>query len=104
MVLTGSAMKVALASIPKKNDSIIFRKIGDEYILVPMLKSAAEVEHIFNLNQVGAAVWEKIDGVRSVGEIVAELTDEYDVGSGQIEAEVIEFLNDIAAAKIIEVA
>lgn len=97
-------MGITVDSVLKKSESIIFRKIEDEYILVPMLASAAEVEHIFNLNQVGAAVWEKIDGVKSVGAIVAELSDEFDAAPAQIESEVVEFLNDIADAKIIDAA
>ena len=104
MVFSGDLMTISLDSVPKKGENIIFRKIEDEYILVPMLASADEVEHIFNLNKIGAAVWERIDGVKSVRKIVAELSDEYDAGPGVIGAEVIEFLNDIAEAKIIDAA
>lgn len=97
-------MSLTLASVPVKSDTMIFRKIEDEYILVPMLASAAEVQHIFNLDPVGAAVWELIDGRRSVGEIVAALAGEFEAEPGVIEAEVVEFLNELAAEKIVGAA
>lgn len=97
-------MNVTLESVPRKSENMIFRKIEDEYILVPMLASAAEVQHIYNLDPVGAAVWEKIDGVKTVGAIVAELSGEFDAGLGVIEAEVVEFLGELAEEKIVGVA
>jgi hypothetical protein len=48
--------------ILKKSENTVFRKIGDEYILVPIAASVADVESIFNLNETGAAIWDKIDG------------------------------------------
>ncbi len=91
-------------SIPIRNENIIFRKIEDEYILVPMLASSDEVEHIFNLNQVGADVWERIDGKKTVKDIVGALVMEYEGEPEEVEGDVIEFLNDILDAGIIELS
>ena len=96
-------MHINLESVPQKSSNIVFRKIEDEYILVPMLASSAEVEHIFNINKVGADVWERINGEKTVGEIVDELVGEYEATPEQIKDDVLCFLNDIAEAKIIEV-
>ena len=97
-------MTVSMDGIPIRNENIISRKIEDEYILVPMLASSDEVEHIFNLNQVGADVWERIDGNKTVKDIVEALVMEYEGEPGEIEGDVIEFLNDILDAGIIELS
>ena len=68
-----------------------------------MLASSAEVEHIFNVNKVGADIWEKIDGRRSVGDIINELIGEYSADPDRIERDVFSFLHDIAEAGIIEI-
>lgn len=94
-------MSISLDYVFSRNENIVFRKIEDEYVLVPMLTSSDEVEHIYNLNRVGAAVWERIDGKRSVREIVDELAKVYDEARGQIETDVLAFVDDIYQAKII---
>ena len=89
-------------TVLKKSENVVFRKIEDEYILVPMVASAADVESIFNLNETDAAVWEKIDGKRTLQEIIDELSREYDAEAEKIKAEVLEFIHDTKNAGIIE--
>lgn len=96
-------MSISIDNILIQSENIVFRKIEDEYILVPMLASSDEVEHIFNLDQVGADVWERIDGKKTVKEIIDELIQEYEGESEKIKGDVFDFLNDIIEAKIIEV-
>ncbi|NOY64972.1 MAG: pyrroloquinoline quinone biosynthesis peptide chaperone PqqD [Nitrospirae bacterium] len=96
-------MGISKESIPFRKEDLVFRKIEDEYILVPLYSSSDEVEHIFNLNATGAEIWERIDGTRSVEEIIEELKEEYDHPSGVIEKEVLDFLHDLYEAGIIEV-
>ena len=90
-----------MAAVLKKSENVVFRKIENEYILVPIVASAADVESIFNLNETGAAVWEKIDGKRKLGEILGELRDEFE-DEGQLEHDVLAFLDEMTKAKLIE--
>ncbi len=68
-----------------------------------MYSSSMDVEHIFNLNHTGAEIWERIDGKRSVESIIEELQSEYENPPDQIEEEVIEFLQELWEAGLIEV-
>jgi hypothetical protein len=52
-----------------KADSIVSRKIADEFILVPLRRKAGEVEQIYTLNKVGARIWELLDGERTVEQV-----------------------------------
>lgn len=96
-------MAVSLLNILKKSENVVFRKIENEYILVPIVASAADVESIFNLNETGAAVWEKIDGRKSLKDIINELLAEYE-DDGRLEAEAISFVDEMIEAKLIEVS
>jgi len=89
-------------AVPKRSENIVFRKIEDEYILVPMVASAADVESIFNLNETGAAIWDKIDGKKSLKDIVAEIQAEYDSRVQQLESDVMTFVNEMMDARLIE--
>lgn len=89
-------------SVFKKSENVVFRKIGDEYVLVPLFASVADVESIFNLNETGAAVWEKIDGRKNIRDIVAEMQTEYEAENLLIEKDVIAFVNEMMTAKLLE--
>jgi hypothetical protein len=93
-------MSIPMDTTLKKCDNIVFRKIRDEYILVPIVASAAAVESIFNLNETGAAVWERIDGIKKLSDIIKDIRAEYE--SEQIENDVMTFVNEMIEAKLIE--
>ena len=94
-------MGISIESILKKNEHIVFRKIQDEYILVPIVASAADVESIFNLNETGAAVWEKIDGAKKLSDIITDIRAEYENEGEQIENDVMAFVNEMMEAGLI---
>ncbi|TAN40258.1 MAG: PqqD family protein [Nitrospirae bacterium] len=95
-------MDLSADSILRKNEKVVFRKLGGEYVLVPLSSSVADVEAIFNLNETGAFVWERIDGRRRLGEILEEMKAEYE-DDGRLEADAIAFVAEMLEAKLLEV-
>ena len=92
-----------MKTILKKNENVVFRKIQDEYILVPIVASAADVESIFNLNETGAAVWERINGIRELSDIIEDIKSEYESEDKKIEDDVMAFVDEMIDAKLIEI-
>ena len=62
-----------------REDSIVSREIVGEVVLVPIRRSAGELDSIYSLNEVAARIWNLIDGTRSIGRIAEQITDEYNV-------------------------
>jgi len=60
-----------LKSILSHSPSIVTRKTGNEYVLVPVTNNIADMHSVYTLNETGAFIWEHIDGERSVEEIIA---------------------------------
>ena len=87
---------------PRRSESIVFRKIAGEYILIPLAASTADVSSIFNLNETGAAIWEKLDGKKSLKDIIAEIQGEYEVEDYRLEKDIISFIDEMISAKLIE--
>lgn len=56
----------------------------------------------FGLVGTGVAVWERIDGVASLGDIVSDLVGEFDADESRIWADVVEFVSALEAADLIE--
>jgi hypothetical protein len=81
-----------LDSVYAPNDRVVSRKIVDELILVPIRQSVAEMETLYTLNEVGARVYELIDGQRPVRAIVEAIVEEFEVGFETAESDVSEFI------------
>jgi len=62
-----------------RSDRIVGRRIADEYILVPLVGRGAELDSIYNLNRVGAFIWEKLDGASDGEAVVAALVAHFEV-------------------------
>jgi hypothetical protein len=78
-----------------KNPSMVFRKIGDESLLVPIRQNAADLESIYVLNEVGGHIWELIDGKRTVRDIVRIIGFEFEANLAEIENDLTAFLQQL---------
>ena len=90
-----------LNSILSQSTSIVTRKTGNEYVLVPITNNIADMTSVYTLNETGAFIWERIDGKRSIEEIITALTDEYDIDYKNAEADVFSFVENMSKHLII---
>ena len=81
-----------LEKVYKKSESIVSRRIGDEYILVPIRQDVGDLESIYTLNETGALIWELIDGKIQVKEIKEKIVEEFEVDPEQAEQDLKEHL------------
>jgi len=88
-----SSSKLTLETIPSPNPKAITRMLEDELVLlVP-----AEKSKVIVLNQVGAAIWELLDGQRDIQQIAAAITEQFDTNLPTAEADTLRF-----TAKLVE--
>ena len=71
------------------------RRIVDEVILVPIARNFGDLESIFTLNDVGARIWDLLDGDRSVEEIIEVIATEYAVDRETAAGDVAGFLDQL---------
>lgn len=79
----------------ERNPDFVFRKIVDEMILVPIRADVADMEAIYTLNEVGAFIWERLDGQATLSEIEAAVLDEYDAGTDVIAKDLVAFIQEL---------
>jgi len=82
---------------PRHSDGFVTRLIGDEMVIVPVRAGVANLEAIFTLNPVGAAIWRRIDGRATPRELADGLAGEFAVTPEQALADVNDFLTLLAA-------
>lgn len=90
-----------LKSVLSRSDTVVTRKTGNEYVLVPITDNIADMNRVYTLNETGAFIWEQIDGKRNIDEIIAALTAEYDIDKQNAESDVVTFVDNMSKYLII---
>ncbi|HUX97568.1 MAG TPA: PqqD family protein [Bacteroidales bacterium] len=93
---------MSLKSILSHSPSVVTRKTGNEYILVPIANNIADMNSVFTLNETGAYIWELIDGKRDLEEIIKELTKEYEIDEATAKEDVMSFVEKMNQYLIIK--
>lgn len=82
-----------LKSILSQSSSVVTRKTGNEYVLVPVTDNIADMDSVYTLNETGAFIWEQIDGKKPLEEIVDLVTREYEIDKETAVKDVFDFIN-----------
>jgi hypothetical protein len=80
-----------------KADDIIWRRIGDDVVII---KDDGLATHV--LNKTAAYIWELCDGNRGIDEIVASLCERYDVSTEEARMDTMETIENLTKAGIIK--
>ncbi len=84
-----------LAEVWARSARMVGRRIGDEYVLVPLAGRGADLDSILNLNSVAAFVWEQLDGSRSGGEVVDAVIEQFEVERARAEQDYLELVETL---------
>ena len=79
----------------KRNENFVFRKIGDEMILVPIKNNVGDMGYIYNFNELAAFVWENLDGKDRLLDMKNSIVEEFEVSAQQAEEDLREFVDDL---------
>jgi hypothetical protein len=93
-----------LEEIWTRSERMVGRRIGDEYVLVPLAGRGADLDSILNLNRVAAFVWEMLDGTRKGTRVVDAVVERFDVERTRAEADYLELLDTLLELRAIVLA
>jgi hypothetical protein len=88
--------KVSLDSIYAPSEDVVVRLIEGELIIVPLVSGIGDFEdELFTLNETGKAIWDHLDGKKTLREVVNILSREYVDPAGEIETDVLGLLEEL---------
>jgi len=87
--------KEYLNRIYRKNPDVVYRIIAGEAILLPISKETQIAGRLLSLNEVGAFIWERIDGEKRLDEILAEMQREYEVEEDTARSDLRELIESL---------
>ena len=96
--------EIQLDSRFQRDPNMVFRKIDNECLLVPIRNNHAELDGIFVLNEVGQRIWELLDGQRAILDIRDIIIEEFEVGQEEAQRDIVEFLQQLQEIGGVKVA
>ena len=73
-------------------------EVDEEMVIVDL-----EIQEFYGLNPVGKKIWKLIQEPLPVAEINQEISKTFGIEPTECEADILDFLNDLAAANLIQV-
>jgi len=79
----------------RRNQNFVYRKIENETILVPIKNNVGDMSCIYNMNAVGAFIWDHLDGEKTLNDILSMVADEFDVSDQDAEIDLQGYITDL---------
>jgi hypothetical protein len=80
-----------------RDPDFVSRRIADEVLVLPIRKNLGDLESIYTLNEVGARIWELLDGRRTLREIRDVIVGEYQVTDQEATVDLETFVEHLTA-------
>ena len=94
--------KVSLDGRYKPSEDVVARTIEGELIIVPLVSGIGDLEdELFTLNETGKAIWDSLDGKRTLREVLEELLSEFEAPEGEIEEDLIGLVTELVRRRIL---
>jgi len=93
---------LTLDAICVPSDDVVSREIEGELILVPIASGIGDLEdELYTLNETGRAIWQHLDGKRTLAEVAYDIEEEFDAPVETITRDVLGFAGELVQRKIL---
>lgn len=94
--------KISLDATYKPSEDIVTREIQEEFIIVPITSGAGDLEDVlFTLNETGKAMWDRLNGKRSLKDVANALALEFEASGSEIEKDVLGLVEELLRRKML---
>ena len=84
------------------SENIVAREIEGEIVIVPLTSGIGDAEdELYTLNETGREIWQRLDGKRTLKDVSRELTTEFESSTGEIEQDLIGFVEELIRRRIL---
>jgi hypothetical protein len=91
-----------LDAVYAPSEDIVARTIEGELIIVPLAAGIGDLEdELFTLNETGKAIWDRLDGKKTLRDVLKELMSEFEAAEGEIEQDLIGLVTELVRRRIL---
>ena len=93
---------ISLTTKYAPSEDVVARDVHGEFIIIPITSGIGDADdEIFSLNNFGKAIWDKLDGKRSLKEVIGALASEFDAPVEEIEKDVLGLVEELLKRKML---
>lgn len=93
---------VSLDAVYTISEDVVAREIQGEFIIIPIASGVGDLEDaIFTLNETAKAIWDKLNGKRSLKDVARDLNLEFGGFLEDIEKDVIGLVEELLKRKML---
>ena len=94
--------KTNLEDVYALSEEVVAREIQGEFIIIPITSGAVDEEDaLLTLNETGKALWNKLDGIKSLNKIASELFLEFEGLEEDISKDVLGLTEELLKRKML---
>lgn len=95
-------IELSLNSVYRPSEDVVARDIQGEMIIIPITSGIGDLEdEIFTLNKHGRAIWDKLDGKKTLKEIAKELSLDFEGSLKDIEKDVLGLTGELCKKRML---
>jgi hypothetical protein len=84
-------MSVGLDTKLSRNDEILHASVGSEEVVMMSVPAG----RYYGLNAVASRIWELLETPKTIAQVCAQISEEFEVDAQTCEAEVLKFVRDL---------
>jgi hypothetical protein len=89
-------------TIYEPSDDVVAREIEGELIIVPLVAGIGDMEdELFTLNDTGKAIWVRLDGQATLGDVAAALAQDFEAPPGEMERDVLGLVSELVRRRML---
>ena len=98
------ATQLNLDAVCACSENVVARTIEGEVVIIPLVAGIGDEEdELYTLNETGQAIWQILDGHRTLREVAAVLAETFKSTPGELEADVLGFASELTRRGILMV-
>lgn len=84
------------------SEDVVARQVQGEFIIIPITSGVCDLEDgIFTLNETGKAIWDKLDGQKTLKDVAKELISDFDTTEDEIEKDILGFAEELIKRRML---
>lgn len=98
------SIRVAGTTVCVRSHNVVAREIEGDIIIIPLVAGVGDAgDELYALNETGRAIWQRLDGHRTLADVVCALEDEFDTAREDIEPDVMGFAAEMVRMGLLSI-
>jgi hypothetical protein len=90
------------ARILTRHRSAVTRRLAGDTVILPVHHNVADLTAVYTLNETASFVWDQLDGTQTVGQLVDQIIDRYEVSPEDAARGVLALIEDLEAEGLVQ--